>query len=122
MRYIEAMRSRERIARSFLDVFRRVDLLVTPTVPVAAPAREHDPTLGKADTGRTASLIRFTGPFNLTGFPAVTVPCGFTEGGLPVGLQFVGPAGADHDLLHAVRAYEQATPWHATRPPIVRHS
>lgn len=116
VRYIEAGRSCARITRAFLDAFRRIDLLVTPTVPIVAPARAHDPKLGEADPVRTASLIRFTGPFNLTGLPAVTLPCGFTANGLPAGLQLVGPPGADEALLRSALAYEQATRWHIAGP------
>lgn len=119
VRFVEALRSRERITRAFLDAFRQVELLVTPTVPVPAPAREHDPTLGKADTGRTASLIRFTGPFNLTGLPAITIPCGFTASGLPVGLQLATPVDAEAALLRMALAYERATPWRHARPETV---
>ena len=62
--------------------------------------------------------ISFTGPFNLANVPAISVPCGFTESGLPLGLQLVGKPFDEETLFRAAHAYEQATTWHTRRPPI----
>ena len=85
-----------------------VDLLVTPTGPTAATPLEGDLVTGdEADPRGLAPLINFTGPFDLTGFPAISIPCGFTESGLPVGLQLVarpwagGPASGRRARLRA---------------------
>ncbi len=87
------------------------DLLVTPTVPVAAFPVGHDSPV--RDGGPTSYLgwSGFTYPFNLSGHPAATVPCGFTAGGLPIGLQIVGRWGRDDLVLRAAAAFERAQPW-----------
>lgn len=101
---------------AFMDQF---DLLLTPTMPLPAfPAGEDYPTEinGKAMTylGWTA----FTYPFNLTGHPAATVPCGFTSDGLPVGLQIIGRWRDDATVLRASAAFEDMQPWADKRPPV----
>jgi aspartyl-tRNA(Asn)/glutamyl-tRNA(Gln) amidotransferase subunit A len=85
---------------TFFDDF---DILLTPTTPVAAPLIEGSDALEQA-----RRLTRFTAPFNLTGLPALSVPCGFTTGGLPVGLQLVGRPWGEARLLRAGRAFEKA--------------
>ncbi|PYX61496.1 MAG: hypothetical protein DMG73_03375 [Acidobacteria bacterium] len=66
----------------------------------------------------TRGRLSLTYPFNLTGLPAATVPCGFTSEGLPVGLQIVGPRFSDASVLRASAAFEQAKPWAGRRPEI----
>lgn len=89
------------------------DVLATPTTPRAAmPLATFDPA---AELG---TLIPFTCPFNLTGQPAVSVPCGFTGEGLPVGLQLVGRPHGEAELLRVAAAYEHATPWSERTPPL----
>jgi aspartyl-tRNA(Asn)/glutamyl-tRNA(Gln) amidotransferase subunit A len=94
--------------------FQKYDLLLTPTM--AAPAFGTD----RSETPYQPSIgwSPFTYPFNLTGEPAATVPCGFTSDGLPVGLQIVGPRFADSRVLAAARAFEAAQPWSHLRPPV----
>jgi aspartyl-tRNA(Asn)/glutamyl-tRNA(Gln) amidotransferase subunit A len=65
-----------------------------------------------------ASYARFTCPFNLTGQPAISLPCGFSKDGLPIGLQIVGRPFDEPTLLRIAHAYEQATKWHLRRPPL----
>ncbi|HEY9410874.1 MAG TPA: amidase [Jiangellaceae bacterium] len=84
------------------------DLLVTPTLPLVAFEAGHDCPPGWPSR-RWTSWTPFSYPFNLTQQPAATVPCGFTEAGLPVGLQVVGPRHADAQVLAAGHAYEQAS-------------
>ncbi len=94
--------------RAFMQ---RYDLLLTPTLPITAfPAGLDHPGRG---TARTEGLCwqAFTYPFNMTGQPAATVPCGLAPNGLPVGLQIVGRWRADATVLAAARAFEQARPW-----------
>jgi len=67
-------------------------------------------------TGLAPASLRFTAPWNLLGLPAVTVPCGFTRGGLPVSIQIVGRSFDDATVLRLARAYERVTDWHARRP------
>lgn len=118
--YIQAQRLRRRITDDFLSAMAGVDLLAMPTGPTAATPLEGDlVTSDEADPALLAALINFTGPFDLTGFPAVSIPCGFTGGGLPVGMQLVGKPYEEASLLAAVHAYEQATDWHRRVPAAV---
>jgi Asp-tRNA(Asn)/Glu-tRNA(Gln) amidotransferase A subunit family amidase len=88
------------------------DLLVTPTVPVLrvliAEARD--------DQASVALYARNTRPFNAYGLPTVSVPCGFSKSGLPIGLQIAGPPWGEESIIRLAYAYEQATDWHARRP------
>ncbi|HEY0580708.1 MAG TPA: amidase, partial [Chloroflexota bacterium] len=108
--YLSAQRVRRSIIDQFTALHERVDLLVLPSVPVAAMAL-GDTTL-RID-GESVDvfhgLIRVTGPFNVTGAPAVSVPCGWTPDGLPVGLQLAGRPFEDHVVLAAARAYERGS-------------
>jgi aspartyl-tRNA(Asn)/glutamyl-tRNA(Gln) amidotransferase subunit A len=103
-------------ARVFMD---RYDLLLTPTLPVTAfPAGEDFP---RTVAGREATFLSwtpFTYPFNLTGQPAATVPCGSASDGLPVGLQIVGRVREDGRVLRAAAAFEEARPWAGARPDL----
>ena len=87
------------------------DLIVAPTVPVPAPPIERS-----HDTFQTQLLSRNTRPGNLTGLPAISIPCGFDANGLPIGLQLVARPWAEARLLRVARAYERATSWHERRP------
>ena len=90
-----------------------VDALATPTTPrTAMPLASFDPAT------ELGTLIPYTCPFNLTGQPAVSVPCGFTSSGLPIGLQLVGVPFDDAGLLRVAAAYEQATTWHDYEPEV----
>jgi aspartyl-tRNA(Asn)/glutamyl-tRNA(Gln) amidotransferase subunit A len=93
--------------------FESYDFLITPTTPIAAPTIEGHDAVEQA--GR---LTRFTAPFNLTGLPALSVPCGFTKEGLPIGLQIISRAWGDAKALNAGYALEQATEWHKKFPKI----
>jgi len=110
--YVQAQRLRSLIVEEWREkVFDGVDLLAAPTTPVAAPSLEE------ADLEATLTLVRFTNPFNLVGVPAVSIPCGFTSGGLPIGLQLVGRWFDEGTVLRAAHAYQQATDWHKRAPP-----
>ena len=89
----------------------RLDSLVTPTLPCTSMAL--DEMVVERDLPR---LIPFTLPWNLTGLPALSVPCGFTTAGLPVGLQVVGRPFGEAMLFRISHTYERATPWHRRRP------
>ncbi len=96
----------------------RYDLLVTPSTAVAAFAVGHNaPPDYPAGAGRM-DWTPFTFPFNLTRQPAASVPCGFTAGGLPVGLQIVAGSHRDDLVLRAAHAFETARPWREARPPV----
>jgi aspartyl-tRNA(Asn)/glutamyl-tRNA(Gln) amidotransferase subunit A len=112
--YITALRVGEMVRERVNGALSAVDILATPVVPVltaeAARASKAQP-----HTGGTAV---FTAPFNLTGHPALAVPCGISAQGIPIGLQLIGRAGGEADLLRLAHAYEQATPWHEMHPSI----
>ncbi len=115
--YVGAVRSRELARREFAQAFEAVDFILTPTVPVPAPLRSMMDTSDGSDSNLIRPrLTQNTRIFNLLGLPAISVPCGFTNEGLPVGLQVVGRWWAEGDLLRVAHAYEGATPWHTMRP------
>jgi aspartyl-tRNA(Asn)/glutamyl-tRNA(Gln) amidotransferase subunit A len=112
--YIE-QRRRMTIARNTIaDTFADVDVLVAPTC-MATPATIAAIVANPAAEG---SLIRNTLPFNVLGIPAISVPCGFTRAGLPIGLQIIGPRLGERAVLALAHAYEQATDWHRREPPL----
>ncbi len=87
-------------------------MLVTPTMPIPAPTiadLKKDPAVLRP---AELVLLRNTRPFNVWGLPAISVPCGFTKSGLPIGLQIAGPHWREDLVLRLARAYEQATEWH----------
>jgi aspartyl-tRNA(Asn)/glutamyl-tRNA(Gln) amidotransferase subunit A len=116
--YIRLHRAMEESRRSIEDLFKSVDLVVTPTVPVSAPTiatlREDPGTL----RSREILMLRNTRPINTWGVPAVSVPCGFTVDGLPIGLQIIGPPWREDWVLQLAYAYEQATEWHNCCPDL----
>jgi aspartyl-tRNA(Asn)/glutamyl-tRNA(Gln) amidotransferase subunit A len=103
------------VARKFFDQY---DLLLTPTMPMVAFPVDAPPTEIAGQKVEGLGWTPFTFPFNLTGQPAATVPCGFSTGGLPVGLQIVGRRYADGLVLRASAAFEAARPWAGKRPTI----
>jgi len=111
----EARQEMEQIRRSVAQVFKTVDLLITPTtcVPPFAIADLLDPNTLR---DRELLMLRNTRPFNMLGLPAISVPCGFTRTGLPIGMQITGPADGEETVLRLAYVYEQATDWHKRRP------
>jgi aspartyl-tRNA(Asn)/glutamyl-tRNA(Gln) amidotransferase subunit A len=103
-----------------LQLFERMDLVVTPTVPVTAPRISELESLEVSElrSFETKYLMRNTAPFSVLYWPSISVPCGFTTEGLPVGLQISGKPGEDATVLRLAHAYEQATEWHKQMPPI----
>ncbi|MCL6596557.1 MAG: amidase [Firmicutes bacterium] len=119
--YLAAQRLRAVYARAFAPLWQEFDAIVLPTVPVEAPPIGA-PTVCVGE-GREvpvqAALLGWTGPFNVLGAPAVSVPCGRTPGGLPVGLQLVAAPGEDARLCYLAAAFETASPGRDLRPPVV---
>jgi len=104
--------------REFMGL-QRFNLLLTPTLPVTAfTAGLHEPDGWQRATLAPLDWTPFTFPFNLTGQPAATLPCGFDKNGLPVGLQIVGRWRDDSTVLRAAAAFESAMPWADFRPPL----
>lgn len=109
--YVQAQRLRGIAVEAWRqDVFPKVDLVATPTTPVTARP------ISEGDLQVTFSLIRFTNLFNFLGVPAISLPCGFSTEGLPIGLQLAGRWWDEGTMLRAAHAYEQATEWHKRRP------
>ena len=110
--YVQSQRIRKVVNRECAEVLQKVDVLVTPTMTQPAAAFEgYDATSNI--TGRS-----FTAPFNLTGLPAISVPCGFTASGLPVGMQIAGKPFDEPGVIRAAYAYQQEARWFERRPSI----
>jgi Asp-tRNA(Asn)/Glu-tRNA(Gln) amidotransferase A subunit family amidase len=101
-------------------LFREVDLLVTPTCLVEAPPVAELQSLSDLRRYEVEKLLVNTAPFSLLFWPSLSVPCGFTGEGLPVGLQISAAPGRDQSAFHLARAYEQATEWHKRLPLLSR--
>ncbi|HWR72613.1 MAG TPA: Asp-tRNA(Asn)/Glu-tRNA(Gln) amidotransferase subunit GatA [Nitrospirota bacterium] len=112
--YKKGQQVRTLIKRDFDEAFRLVDVIATPTAPTAAFK------IGEKTTDPLQMYLSdiFTISVNLAGIPGISLPCGFTKGGLPIGLQMLGRHFDEESVLHAAYAYEQATEWHTKRPKI----
>jgi aspartyl-tRNA(Asn)/glutamyl-tRNA(Gln) amidotransferase subunit A len=109
--YALARRTRGELRRAYAAALGEWDAIILPTTPTTAPLRD-----GQDAVAAAARLTAYTSPFNLTGLPAISVPCGFDAAGLPIGLQLVARPWAEARLLRIARAYERATPWHERHP------
>jgi aspartyl-tRNA(Asn)/glutamyl-tRNA(Gln) amidotransferase subunit A len=117
--YLQAQRARRLFYQQSCDLFKTVDLLAGPTVPITAcKIGTEEVRIGNTQMGVIPALTQYTRPFNLNGFPAITVPCGFSKNGLPIGFQLAGKPFDEETVLRAAFAYEQATEWHQRRPPV----
>ena len=112
--YLQAYRVRALLKHQFQRVFEQVDVLATPTMP--QPAGPFHPAPG----GDGAWGPRILRPFNMAGLPGITVPCGFSSQGLPMGLHIAGRPYDEPTVLRVAHAYEQATDWHTRRPAITQ--
>ncbi len=110
--YLQAQRARQSVKQEFAEVLRQVDVVVTPTMTQPAAAFEG------YDATSTVRGRSFTAPFNVTGLPAISVPCGFTEGGLPIGMQIAGKPFDEPTVLRAAYTYQQSANWYQRRPAI----
>ena len=110
--YLRAQKVRTLIRRDFLDAYRDVDVIVTPTSPTPAFRK------GEKAADPLAMYLNdiYTIGVNLAGLPGMSLPCGFTAGGLPIGLQLIGQPFKETELLAVASAYEQRTEWHLRRP------
>lgn len=117
--YVKSQRARTLLQRNFNEAFKRAEVIVSPTLPALPPLvgkvwvqsgdlREHV----------IDAFLRFNIPYDLTGLPAISVPCGFSSAGLPIGLQIGGRAFEEGTILKFAHAYEQSTDWHRARPAL----
>jgi len=117
--YVNGQRARVLMRNEVDATLARLDVLVAPTTPISAtPVGVGQVEIGGEKQPVRPTLIRFTRPFNATGHPAASVPCGFTAEGLPIGLQIVGRPFDEATVLRVADAYQRATDWHARRPSL----
>jgi aspartyl-tRNA(Asn)/glutamyl-tRNA(Gln) amidotransferase subunit A len=116
--YIQGVHDLAKARRDIKKVFDFVDLLITPTHPILASTISE--LTGNIDKDIEIGTLsnRNNSPFDVYGSPAISVPCGFTASGLPIGVHIVGRHGGEATVLQLAHAYEQATEWHKRRPPI----
>lgn len=114
-----AQQARTLFVNQSLELLEDVDVLAGPMTPITAHTIGATEVTVRTTTMTTrAALTQYTRPYNLSGFPAISVPCGFSEEGLPIGLQLGARPFAEETLLRAAHAYEQATEWHKMRPAL----
>jgi aspartyl-tRNA(Asn)/glutamyl-tRNA(Gln) amidotransferase subunit A len=115
--YVRGQQARALIRREIDDALARRDVLLAPATPITAPGiDERQTTLGDGPSEIRSALIRFTRPFNFSGHPACSLPCGFSTDGLPIGMQIVGRPFDEATVLRVGDAYQRLTDWHARRP------
>jgi aspartyl-tRNA(Asn)/glutamyl-tRNA(Gln) amidotransferase subunit A len=114
--YIAARRDLALARKAIATVFEAVDLLITPTTPRLPEliSRAENP----ANAASAEPSVRNTAPFNLYGIPTISIPCGFSRAGLPIGLQISGPRLGETLVLALAHAYQQVTDWHRRSPPL----
>ena len=117
--YLNAFAVKREIEKEFQAAYARVDAIIAPALPIAAPRIGKNELMieGEKETVRSA-LVRLNRPANLTGDPAISIPCGFTRAGLPIGLQLMGAHWSEARLLAIALAYEDATEWHKRHPKL----
>ena len=114
--YYKAQKLRTMLRQQVLDFLEKYDVLVLPTSGKGAQPLEQDPPVTSKETASRLAFL-FTRIFNLASCPAMSVPCGFDDRGMPVGLQIGARPGAEETIFKVAHAYEQATAWHTMRPP-----
>lgn len=118
--YLEACRQREVFQAAIAGLMKQFDFLVTPTTLLPAISLETGEfESDKGPVSGSQMLGKLTRLANQTGQPAISVPCGFTSGGLPVGLQIIGRWFGDTDLVRLAAAFQQHTDWHTKHPPTI---
>lgn len=113
--YLGNLESVERIQQALSEALAEFDGMVCPTTPLVAPTIASVTQTGTARGSAASSLARYCSPFNRSGHPALSVPCGFTENGLPIGMMIAAKHFADATVLRVASVYEQATEWHVRR-------
>ena len=115
--YYKALKLRVLLRQQILQTLEDFDVLLMPTMGIAAPKIEPDPAIESKETSNR-NRAGMTTSFSLASCPAISINCGFTSNNLPIGLQIGGKPFAEQTVLNVAYAYEQATDWHTRRPPI----
>lgn len=117
--YLRGLEMRRIVEKDFDDAFERVDAILAPATPIAAPRiGEHEVKIGGEKETVRSALVRLNRPANFTGHPAISIPCGFTRDRLPIGMQLIGLRYGERRLLSIALAYEDATDWHKQHPEL----
>jgi aspartyl-tRNA(Asn)/glutamyl-tRNA(Gln) amidotransferase subunit A len=117
--YPKAQRLRALLCQEGAQLWRQVDVLLTPaTMTAAPPPGQTHVRIGDRQMSTREAMLRLMRPFNLTGMPALSLPCGFTTAGLPIGLQIAGKPFDEATVLRVAHTYEQHTDWHRRQPPL----
>jgi aspartyl-tRNA(Asn)/glutamyl-tRNA(Gln) amidotransferase subunit A len=117
--YLKAEQYRWRLMEAFRDVLADVDAVLTPTMPLTAwKVGEWTVPVGTREQSVLSASWRFTYPFNLTGLPAISVPCGFDRQGLPIGLQIAAAPFRETTVLRIAHAYERTHDWNRRLPEL----
>jgi len=115
--YLHAQRYRQLLGQGMTELFKRIDLLVTPTLPVTATKiGQQSVQIRGIEQGVFSALLQNTEPFNLTGLPALALPCGMSEKRLPISMQIIGRPFSEATVLRAGDAFQQVTDWHSKWP------
>ncbi len=116
--YLQAQRYRTLLRHEFVEAFESVDVFICPTLPfVATPVGEMKVVIeGGKEEDMLAAIMQYTGVPSLTGLPSMSVPCGFSPDGLPIGMQIIGKPFEEATIFRVGHAYQQATDWHTREP------
>jgi aspartyl-tRNA(Asn)/glutamyl-tRNA(Gln) amidotransferase subunit A len=118
IQYIQAYRDLLQQRRQILDLFENVDLVITPTTPTLTPSLAELQAAPDQLRNKELVMLRNTRPFNVYGLPSISLNCGFSKSGLPIGLQITGAPGAEGDVLALAHAYQQQSAWHKKIPEL----
>ncbi len=117
--YLKAQRIRRKVRENFTRAFLKVDVLVTPQLPITAPRMDQGSVpWGKNTEPVPSALTRLTRIYNLVGIPSLSLPCGFSSSGMPIGLQIAGRPFDEETVLKVGNAYEMNSPWKYHYPPL----
>jgi aspartyl-tRNA(Asn)/glutamyl-tRNA(Gln) amidotransferase subunit A len=114
--YIQAQRELLQQRRQILQMFERIDLILTPTTPMLAPTFTELQAAPDQLRNKEMIMLRNTRPFNVYGLPSISLNCGFSKSGLPIGLQIIGAPGSEGSVLGLAHAYQKQTDWHKHKP------
>ena len=117
-RYVGAYRDLLMQRRQILEMFEAIDLILTPTAPVPPPTLSELQAAPDELRNKELIMLRNTRPFNVYGLPSLSLTCGFSKSGMPIGLQISGAPGSDGMVMALAHAYQKQTDWHKQRPPL----